>query len=192
MQIMGSQGGEAGQPMGPLSESTAALLTLPPPPMPPPPLPPRLPGEGAGIENAEVENTGIENTEVESGEAALRLRIGAPPGALAALCNQLSMELAALGLPPALLADFSAGALQAVLPWPRREALEPLADWIGGLRGALRQQHGYVAIQSAPAELKQELGVWGDMEGEGKIMARIMARLDPKGVMAPGRFLQLP
>lgn len=176
LQFIGQHGGEPGQPTDAPGEAAAALLAAPPPP----PLSSPLSLQHGGHTESH-----------QSGQApqALRLRIGATPAALAGLCGQVRESLAALGTEVTLLVDYGAGAVQAVLPWPEEAALAGLVSWIGELRGSLQEQRGYVAVQSAPASFKQAAGVWGDMSGEAEIMTRIKARLDPKGIMVPGRFL---
>ncbi len=169
MRMMEEQGGEAGQPLGPIPPGVGTLITAPPPP------------EGDG---GSVKNTG------GNPPPALRLRLGAPPGNLAQLCGRVRESLATLGMEPALVADYGAGALRAVLPWPQEEQVHALVPWLRELRGDLQSERGYVALVSAPAALKQDAGVWGDLGGEGGIMQLLKARLDPKGIMAPGRYLE--
>lgn len=169
MHMMEQHGGEAGQPLGPMPPSAGALITEPPPPG----------GDGSSVRNAGGEPP-----------PALRLRMGTPPGNLAHLCVRLHQSLADLGMELALVADYGAGALRAVLPWPQKEQVHALVHWLRELRGDLQSERGYVALVSAPAALKQTAGVWGDLGGEASIMSLIKARLDPKGIMAPGRYLE--
>ena len=166
--IITGHGGEPGEPGGALTEAVGTLLAAPP-----------APGDktGAGPRDG-------------AGDApALRLRLGTTPGELPALCAHVKESAAALGMEAALLADYGAGAVQAVLPWPEAHKSAELAGWIGALREAVRPQRGYVTLQAAPPELKQAAGVWSGLEGEGDIMALLKARFDPNNILAPGRFL---
>ena len=139
-----------------------------------------------------------EPTQGEGAAPPVRLRIGVTPREVAELLDDLRTSLAELGVNAAMLADCGAGSVRAVLPWPGDEAAaeplaESLAEWIATLRRRLAPERGYALLQSAPAALKARVHVWGEMEGdmkgEGEIMALIKGRLDPKGILAPGRYL---
>ncbi len=46
-----------------------------------------------------------------------------------------------------------------------------------------------VVIEKAPLEMKQELDVYGETPGGYELMRRIKEKLDPKGILSPGRFV---
>lgn len=48
---------------------------------------------------------------------------------------------------------------------------------------------GGVVLERAPVELKSELDVFGEIPGGFELMKRIKERLDPKGILSPGRFV---
>lgn len=48
---------------------------------------------------------------------------------------------------------------------------------------------GGVVLERAPVELKRELDVYGETPGGFEMMKRIKERLDPKGILSPGRFV---
>jgi glycolate oxidase FAD binding subunit len=52
-----------------------------------------------------------------------------------------------------------------------------------------RDSGGNLIIQSAPADLKPELKMWGDSGPDRLVMERIKRELDPSGIFSPGRFV---
>lgn len=50
-------------------------------------------------------------------------------------------------------------------------------------------QGGGVVVESAPAELKSELDVYGETPGGFELMRQIKTKLDPGGILSPGRFV---
>ncbi len=67
-------------------------------------------------------------------------------------------------------AEFSAGAV--------REARE-VALGMGGT----------LVIERAPSELKEKVDVWGPTGSDFQLMRALKERLDPRGVLSPGRFI---
>ena len=56
------------------------------------------------------------------------------------------------------------------------------------LLAACRQAEGNLVVQSAPADWKESLPVWGEAGSDLPVMKRIREQLDPSGLMNPGRF----
>jgi glycolate oxidase FAD binding subunit len=50
-------------------------------------------------------------------------------------------------------------------------------------------QGGVVVVERAPSELKSELDVFGEKPGGFELMRQIKNKLDPKGILSPGRFV---
>lgn len=50
-------------------------------------------------------------------------------------------------------------------------------------------QGGVVVVERAPSELKNDLDVFGETPGGFELMKRIKEKLDPKGILSPGRFV---
>ena len=48
---------------------------------------------------------------------------------------------------------------------------------------------GSLVIEDAPVEIKQEIGVWGDMGSGLPLMKRIKSNFDPGGILNPGRLV---
>jgi glycolate oxidase FAD binding subunit len=60
-----------------------------------------------------------------------------------------------------------------------------LAEW----REMARAGGGYATLEWAPLAVKSQLPVWDDLGAAGRLMQRIKAQLDPKGILNPGRFV---
>jgi len=50
-------------------------------------------------------------------------------------------------------------------------------------------QRGGVVLERAPSELKNDLDVFGETPGGFELMKQIKKKLDPKGILSPGRFV---
>jgi FAD/FMN-containing dehydrogenase len=57
-----------------------------------------------------------------------------------------------------------------------------------GLLAGCRESGGNLTVLQAPPGLKGDLPVWGEAGGDHAIMKRIRERIDPKGLLSPGRF----
>jgi glycolate oxidase FAD binding subunit len=113
-----------------------------------------------------------------------RARLSAPPGATEEGAAALSTLLRALpggaGVwYPALGLGFAAGA---------PAAPDAVASAAGDARGALAALGGALVVCEAPAEVRARLDAWGPPPGALDLMRRLKARLDPEGLLAPGRF----
>jgi glycolate oxidase FAD binding subunit len=61
---------------------------------------------------------------------------------------------------------------------------------LGQLLGRCREVDGNLIIQSAPADVKDRLKVWGEIGSHFVVMKRLKSQLDPTGIMSPGRFVE--
>jgi len=57
------------------------------------------------------------------------------------------------------------------------------------MRRVAAEAGGGMIVESAPAGLKDRLDVWGPPRSDFPLMAGLKRRLDPKGVLNPGRFV---
>lgn len=114
------------------------------------------------------------------------LRLGVAPAALADLWERLGADLDTRG-GEAKVADYGAGRLLLALPEPG--APERWAARVEALRARLAARRGYAVLQSAPPELHVHVAAWGGMDGELRLLKALKARLDPHGILAPGRFI---
>ena len=61
---------------------------------------------------------------------------------------------------------------------------------LGQLLGRCREVDGNLIIQSAPADVKDKLKIWGEIGSNFVVMKRLKNQLDPTGIMSPGRFVE--
>ncbi|HEV2826904.1 MAG TPA: FAD-binding protein, partial [Pyrinomonadaceae bacterium] len=55
-------------------------------------------------------------------------------------------------------------------------------------RDAAERLGGRLTIESAPHEIKRQIGTWGSLGSAAAIMQRIKGQLDPHAILSPGRF----
>lgn len=69
-------------------------------------------------------------------------------------------------------------------------ATDKAVEAMGQLLGRCRKIDGNLVIQSAPTEVKGKLKMWGETGSDFVVMKRLKDRLDPTGIMSPGRFVE--
>jgi FAD/FMN-containing dehydrogenase len=52
-----------------------------------------------------------------------------------------------------------------------------------------RKSDGNLVVQRAPAEIKPDLPIWGEAGSDFAVMKMIKGKLDPNGIMSPGRYV---
>jgi glycolate oxidase FAD binding subunit len=126
-----------------------------------------------------------EREEAVRASGALRARLSAPPGALAALADEALLPLAAaLGggaaLHPTLGLGFASG--PATDPGRAARAVE-------AARAALLPLGGHAVLAATPEAVRTEVDPWGPAPASVGTMRRLKAELDPERRLAPGRFV---
>ena len=48
---------------------------------------------------------------------------------------------------------------------------------------------GSLTVERCPLELKSEVDIWGPTRDDFEVMRKLKATWDPKGILAPGRFV---
>ncbi len=66
---------------------------------------------------------------------------------------------------------------------------EPLVDLIGKFTAEAVKQDGNLVVESCPSELKAKISVWGQSRTDVVMMRRLKEKMDPFGVLNPGRFV---
>jgi glycolate dehydrogenase FAD-binding subunit len=70
-----------------------------------------------------------------------------------------------------------------------RPELKAIATVLAEWRNLARSGGGHATLEWAPLAVKAETPVWDDLGAAGRVMQRIKAQLDPKGILNPGRFV---
>jgi glycolate oxidase FAD binding subunit len=125
----------------------------------------------------------------------LLLRAGSAPASLGKWAETLRRQAGELGMTAALVADYGGGWLRcgwtpgARQPSARQPDPERLAGTLLGLRAGLEAERGYLALERAPAAAMERIGPWGSLGGETAVMGVLRRQMDPREILAPGRFL---
>jgi len=65
-----------------------------------------------------------------------------------------------------------------------------LVGTIQKLLDKCREAGGNLVVQKAPAEMKRDLPIWGSPGSDVILMKRLKEKLDPQGIMSPGRYIE--
>ena len=88
-----------------------------------------------------------------------------------------------------MMALLGSGVLYVTIPVVSDTDYQSLADALMQLRQTVMLRQGNLIIEVAPPELKRHIDVWGSVEGTLNLMKQIKAKLDPTGLLNPGRFV---
>jgi glycolate oxidase FAD binding subunit len=66
---------------------------------------------------------------------------------------------------------------------------DPLVDLIGKFAAEAAKYDGNLVVESCPSELKAKISVWGQPRTDIVVMRRLKEKMDPFGVLNPGRFV---
>jgi glycolate oxidase FAD binding subunit len=67
--------------------------------------------------------------------------------------------------------------------------LDPIVDLIGKFTAEAANHGGNLIVESCPRDLKDKVSVWGRPRSDDVVMHRLKERVDPAGVLNPGRFV---
>ena len=121
----------------------------------------------------------------------LAIKASVPPSKLAQLVERCHQEVA-MGLPPGVIAYPGVGIVR-LLWWA-----DTISDWvedslvfstIAHIREQVQATGGLTVVERCPLPLKKLINVWGEAPPGLDIMRNIKERLDPLGVLSPGRFV---
>lgn len=113
------------------------------------------------------------------------------PTQVPAFLDEAAAGVRTLGLRLATVAHAATGVATLVLSGGAGEA-SVAADTVKALawlRDYTRAAGGELVVEWAPLWVKEEVSVWEPPSAAVRIMQRIKAQLDPKGIMNPGRFV---
>ena len=66
---------------------------------------------------------------------------------------------------------------------------DPLVDLIGKFTAEAVKNDGNLVVESCPGDLKAKIDVWGQSRTDYVVMRRLKEKVDPAGVLNPGRFV---
>jgi len=121
-------------------------------------------------------------------DVAAVMKWGVLPTQLADVMEQGSTIAQKNGLRAALTAHAGVGIATAVLSGGGGDAnavVATLTEWRAIVNGA----GGHALVESAPLAVKERVSVWDEPGPAIRIMRGIKERLDPRGILTPGRFV---
>lgn len=121
------------------------------------------------------------------GEVAGVMRWAALPAQVAELAAEASAIAGRHALRAAITAHAGVGVLRAVLAGGGDAGR--VADVLGEWRALAQGAGGHAALEWAPLAVKERVAVWGEPGPAYRLMKAIKDRLDPHGIMNPGRFV---
>lgn len=125
-------------------------------------------------------------------DAVAAARVGVLPAQVGGVLEQAAGLARGLGLRLGASAHAGHGILTLVLaPSGAMEENVSLAavKALREFRELVRGFGGHLALEWAPLAIKEQVEVWDPPSPAVRIMQRIKAQLDPKGIMNPGRFV---
>ncbi len=60
---------------------------------------------------------------------------------------------------------------------------------IGAFTAEAAKNDGNLIVEAAPRALKEKVSVWGRPRSDTVVMRRLKEKIDPAGVLNPGRFV---
>jgi glycolate oxidase FAD binding subunit len=116
----------------------------------------------------------------------IMLRTGVAPERLGWLADELRGLAETLGANLVRSVDYGGGLIRCHLGGAVND------KWLSALRNlrvAVEAERGYVLIERAPASVMEPLGPWGELGGEVQLMRALRQKIDPSGILTPGRYL---
>jgi len=119
-----------------------------------------------------------------SQENAFVFKANLLPSATAAFCLAADQDAER----PLLHAHAGSGIVYGFYPGAgltKEQAASMLTTW----RERAAKGQGGVIVPRCPSEWKRSLNVWGPPRGDAWLMREVKAKLDPRGIFNPGRFV---
>jgi glycolate oxidase FAD binding subunit len=116
--------------------------------------------------------------------ATLALRVSVMPSRAGDVAESLDRALA--GAAPHISATVSAGLIRLNMT-PRDE--QSCGQLVDRVRQIAEQRGGSLVVDGAPLAYKRTVDVFGAPRSDIEIMRRLKQEFDPKGILAPGRFV---
>jgi len=121
-------------------------------------------------------------------DVAAVMKWGVFPTQLAETMEQAAAMALRNGLRAAITAHAGVGIGRAVLSGGGGKA-DPVVTTLTEWRSMVNAAGGHALVEWAPLAVKERIGVWDAPGPAFRVMARIKERLDPRGILNPGRFV---
>lgn len=116
------------------------------------------------------------------------LRLSVLPAQTDSLFTFCHQELSRLTENPSVMAYLGTGIVRASGMLPRHR-FPLLADTVRTLRAMCRGIGGHLLVEAAPADIKRDLDVWGEVGPTISLMRGLKQCFDPHHLFNPGRFV---
>ncbi|MBI4591306.1 MAG: FAD-binding oxidoreductase [Candidatus Rokubacteria bacterium] len=121
-------------------------------------------------------------------DPAAVLQLAVLPTQVTEVVEQAGVVAQRNGLKAAFAAHAAVGVVTAVLA-DGGDSAQPVIATLREWRELVRAAGGHAVLERAPLAVKEQVAVWEPPGAAFRIMERIKAQLDPKGVLNPGRFV---
>jgi len=119
--------------------------------------------------------------------AALACKLSLPPASVAAFLAEVGEEVEGRDVSVGYLARAGSGIVYLrFCPAGASAAIVSFVEW---LRVLAKRLGGYAVVEGVEPALKERIDVWGYAEGALVLMKKLKEKLDPKGILSPGRFV---
>jgi glycolate oxidase FAD binding subunit len=95
----------------------------------------------------------------------------------------------AAGVPCAFIGHVGNGILRCYVPGDAAAKTAVLVDLIARFTAEAAKREGNLVVEAAPRALKEKVDVWGQPRSDTVVMRRLKEKVDPAGVLNPGRFV---
>jgi glycolate oxidase FAD binding subunit len=122
-------------------------------------------------------------------EAAVILRANFAISKQAELLGKYEQMVKAAGVECAFIGHAGNGILRCYFPGDTAANMAAIADLIGSFTAEAVKDGGNLVVEAAPRALKEKVSVWGQPRSDTVVMRRLKEKIDPAGVLNPGRFV---
>jgi glycolate dehydrogenase FAD-binding subunit len=121
----------------------------------------------------------------------ITLKVNTPVSEWAKAFNTLETMLSEAGLPCALEAHAGNGVCLAMLllDGEDNDTMEKAVLTVNRLSNLFSEKDGSLVVQTVPPQWKAQLNMWGNPGSAFPVMKRLKEKIDPLGILNPGRFV---
>lgn len=127
----------------------------------------------------------------EENPGLMTLKVSSPVSEWATTFNALETTFSEAGLPCALQAHAGNGVCLANLLLDGKDdgVMEKAVGAVNRLSNLFSETDGSLVVQTVPSRWKAQLNIWGNPGSAFPVMKRLKEKIDPLGIMNPGRFV---